>query len=67
MRRPTSQKKSVKANLAKVLVVAALALGSLVPLAVSAGADPTPTPTPTPANPAPKLPSPVELQVSWNS
>lgn len=67
MQKQTSKKKSLKANLAKWILVTALALGSLLPLAVSADTTPTPAPTPvsTPKPPIRDLPS--EMLVSWNS
>lgn len=64
MQKQTGGKKSVKANLIKFVFVTMLAMGSLMPLAVSADADPTPTPAP---KPQPSLSPPAQTQVSWNS
>ena len=69
MSKSTKPNEFVKRRLLKLLVIAALALTTFVPLAVSASTTQTriieasaiPTPTPDPLKP------PSEFQVSWNT
>jgi hypothetical protein len=69
MSKSTKPNEFVKRRLFKLLVIAALALTTFVPLAVSSSttqmqsieASATPTPTPDPLKP------PSEFQVSWNT
>jgi hypothetical protein len=69
MSKPTKPNEFVKRRLLNLLVIAALALTTFMPLAVSASTTQTriieasaiPTPTPDPIKP------PSELQVSWNT
>jgi hypothetical protein len=71
MNQQTKLDRSIKRQLSKIILTAALALTTLAPFVVSAASDqtqsmqdtatPTPTSTPTPIAP------PTELNVSWNT
>lgn len=69
MSKATKQSRYSKRWLAKILLLAALGLTTLLPVVVSAAADQpavmkesaTPTPTPEPIEP------PAEFMVSWNT